>query len=400
MAGMTSRRIGQLTDVLSPVLRFFSDSPYSRLVDQPGIHDFAIGNPHELALPEFVGALQRQVPPQNDHWYGYPESLPEAQAAAARALSQRRGVAFAPEDVLLTNGAFSALVVALTVTVDPGDEVIFISPPWFFYETLIVAAGAVPVRVKVQPDTFDLDLQAIAAAITPRTSAIIVNSPNNPTGAIYPPATLTALGRLLTEAGARHGRAITLLSDESYSRIVYDGQPFHSPTFYYPNSLLIYTYGKTLLTPGQRMGYIALPPDMPGRDRLRSAFFVAQLMNGYAFPNALLQHALPELESVSIDIAHLQHKRDWMVSALRRMGYEVHVPGGAFYLLPRSPLADDWAFAERLGEKNILVLPGTIVELPGYFRISLTANDQMIEQALPGFAAALEEARQAAPATP
>jgi aspartate aminotransferase len=394
VTGSFSRRIGQLMEVLSPVMRYFTDSPYARLVDQPGIHDFAIGNPHELALPDFVAALQRQVAPQNDHWYGYPDNLPEAQAAAARALSQRRGVTFAPEDILLTNGAFAALAVALTVTVDPGDEVIFISPPWFFYESLIMAAGAVPVRVRVQPGTFDLDLQAIAGAITARTRAIIVNSPNNPTGVIYPPETLAALGRLLTEASARHGSAITLLSDEAYSRIVYDGQAFYSPTAYYPNSLLLYTYGKTLLTPGQRLGYIALPPDLPGRERLRGPIFLAQLINGYAFPNALLQHALPELEDVSIDIAHLQRRRDWMVSALRRMGYELHVPQGTFYLLPRSPLADDWAFAERLGEKNILVLPGAIVELPGYFRISLTGNDQMIEQALPGFAAAFEEARR------
>ena len=128
-----------------------------------------------------------------------------------------------------------------------------------------------------------------------------------------------------------------------------------------------------------------------GGGRLRAAIFVAQLMNGYAFPNALLQHALPELEQVSIDLAHLQRKRDGLVAALRDMGYTLHVPQGTFYLLPRSPLADDWAFAERLEAQKILVLPGIIVEEPGYFRISLTANDQMLEQALPGFAAALAE---------
>jgi aspartate aminotransferase len=395
MAEPISHRIQQLMDVLSPVMRFFTDSAYSRHVGEAGMHDFAIGNPHELALPEFVSALERQLPPRHDHWYGYTDYLPEARAAAARGLSQRRGVTFAPEDVLLTNGAFAALAVALAVVVNPGDEVIFISPPWFFYEALIASVGAVPVRVKVQPGTFDLDLPAIAAAITPRTSAIIVNSPNNPTGVIYPPATLAALGQLLTEAGARHGRAITLLSDEAYSRILFDGQPYHSPTAYYRHSLLLYTYGKTLLTPGQRVGYVALPPDLPGREQLRSAFFVAQIINGYSFPNALLQHALPDLENVSIDMAHLQHKRDWMVSSLRHMGYELHVPQGTFYLLPRSPLADDWAFTQRLAEKQILVLPGTIVEQPGYFRISLTANDEMIEQALPGFAAALAEARPA-----
>ena len=391
MNSRLSQRIEHLMSVLAPVNRFFSDSPYARHVGEPGYSDFAIGNPHELALPGFVGALQRQVPPQNERWYGYPESQPEARAAAARALSQRRGVTFAPEDVLLTNGAFAALAVALAAVTDPGDEVLFISPPWFFYESLIVSAGAVPVRVRVRPDTLDLDPEAIAAAITARTSAIIVNSPNNPTGLIYSPATLTRLGQVLREASARHGRAITLLSDEAYSRIIFDGQPFYSPSAYYPNSLLLYTYGKTLLTPGQRLGYIALPPDLPNREALRGALFMAQLVTGYAFPNALLQHALPELEEVSIDIAHLQHKRDWMVSALRQMGYAVRVPQGTFYLLPRSPLADDWAFAERLAAHKILVLPGTIVDLPGYFRISLTANDGMIEQALPGFAAALKQ---------
>ena len=394
MTDLSSRRIGQLMQGLAPVMRFFTDSPYARLVDRPGIHDFAIGNPHELALPAFVGALERQLPPRNDHWYGYPSSLPEAQAAAARALSQRRGVTFAPEDILLTNGAFAALAVALMVTTDPGDEVIFISPPWFFYESMIAAAGATPVRVKAKRGSFDLDLEAIAAALTPRTSAILINSPNNPTGVIYSPETLTALGQLLSAASARNSRPITLLSDEAYSRILFDGQPFHSPTRYYPNSLLIYTYGKTLLTPGQRIGYIALPPDLPEHARWRDAIFVAQIMNGYAFPNALLQHALADLEEVSIDLDRLQRKRDGMVAALRQMGYELHVPQGTFYLLPHSPLADDWAFSERLAEKNILVLPGLIVEEPGYFRISLTANDDMIEQALPGFAAALAEARQ------
>ena len=395
---MTSQRIQRLMGVVSPVTRFLLDSTYARHHDEPGSYDFAIGNPHELALPEFVSALQRQLPPQSESWYGYTTGLPEAQAAAARALSQRRGQSFAPEDILLTNGAFAALVVALTVVADPGDEVIFISPPWFFYEALIAAAGAVPVRVKVRPGTFDLDLDAIAAAITPRTCAILINSPNNPTGKIYPPETLAGLGALLTQASARHGRTITLLSDEAYSRILYDRRPFHSPTAFYPSSLLLYTYGKTLLTPGQRLGYIALPPGLPDRERLRSAIFVAQVVSGFAFPNALLQHALPELEGVSIDMAHLQHKRDWMVGELRRIGYELHAPDGTFYLLPRSPLADDWAFAERLAEKKIYVLPGAVVELPGYFRISLTANDQMIEQALPGFAAALEEARRAQPA--
>ncbi len=294
----------------------------------------------------------------------------------------------------MTNGAFAAIAVAVGAITDPGDEVIYISPPWFFYEAMIASSMGTPVQVQCDPVTFDLDLAAIEAAITPRTRAIIVNSPNNPTGRIYPPATLTALADLLTAASQRNGRTIYLLSDELYNRIVYDGRDFTTPTAYYSQSFLLYTYGKTLLTPGQRIGYIALPPSMPERERIRPAILASQVVTGYAFPNALLQHALPDLEKLSIDIEHLQAKRDRLVAALQGMGYHLHSPEGTFYLLVRSPLADDVAFCHWLAERNVLVLPGATFEMPGYFRISITASDDMIDRALPGFAAALSEFKE------
>jgi aspartate aminotransferase len=157
---------------------------------------------------------------------------------------------------------------------------------------------------------------------------------------------------------------------------------------------LLYTYGKTLLTPGERMGYIALSPTLPQRDALRSTLFAAQLVTGFAFPNALLQHALPDLEKLSIDIPALQRKRDRLYDALRHMGYRLHKPEGTFYLLVQSPLADDEIFTALLAEHNILCLPGTLVEMPGYFRLSLTANDAMIERSLAGFEAALHRGRR------
>src|SRR5262249_40556899 len=150
------------------------------------------------------------------------------------------------------------------------------------------------------------------------------------------------------------------------------------------------------LTPGQRVGYIALSPNMGSRDTVRIALFAAQLVSGWSFPNALLQHALADIEKLSIDIPHLQYKRDWMVSALRDMGYEMHVREGTFYLLVKSPWEDDVAFVSMMADHNVLCLPGAVVEAPGHFRISLTANDEMIERGLPGFASALEEARQKA----
>jgi aspartate aminotransferase len=337
-------------------------------------------------VPGFADALRRWSDPQDKDWFAYKFSEPAAQEIVARSLRARTGIAYEPADVAMTNGAFAGLGVALRAVIDPGDEVIFSVPPWFFYETVVRAVGAVPVRVPIRPEGFDLDLDAIAAAITPWTRAIIVNSPNNPTGRIYPADQLRALAAVLTEASARNGRPIYLVSDEAYCRIVFDGRDCPSPTAFYPFSFLIYTYGKTLLTPGQRIGYVAIPPSMPGREAVRDALFAAQLMHGYAFPNALLQHALGDLEGLSIDVGRLQARRDRVVAGLRASGYEVVEPEGAFYVLARSPEPDDLAFAERLGERRVFVLPGTVFEMPGWFRISLTANDGMVERALPLFA--------------
>jgi aspartate aminotransferase len=387
-------RVQSLAEATRPFMRFFTESPYARKAGTPGVNDFAVGNPHELALPGLVDSLQRRAVPQDERWFAYKLSEPESQEIVAASLRAWRGLPFEPADIALTNAGFGALSVGLRAVSEPGDEVIYSLPPWFFYEVLCVEAGLVPVKVATKPVTFDLDLEAIAAAITARTRVVIVNTPHNPTGRIYPPAMLDALAALLTEASRRFGRTIYILSDEPYSRIVFDGQAFHSPSAHYPNTLIAYSYGKVLLAPGQRIGFLALPPTMPGREELRQAILLVQIAGAFQWPNALLQHALADLDRLSIDLGHLQRKRDRMLEALRAMGYQVHTPEGTFYLLPRSPWADDVAFTDLLGEHDILVLPGTVCEIPGYFRISLTANDAMIERALPGFAAAIEHARR------
>jgi aspartate aminotransferase len=200
---VVSQRITQVMARLAPVAQFFTASAYARRAGEPGICDFAVGNPHELVLPGFVEALGRAIVPQGNAWFGYKNNEPAACAVVATALRERRGLPFEADDILLTNGAFAALAVVLGAIVDPGDEVIFLSPPWFFYEALIAAAGAQPVRVKIDPTTFNLNLAAIEAAIGPRTRAIIVNSPHNPTGKIYSAATLERLASLLTAASAQ-----------------------------------------------------------------------------------------------------------------------------------------------------------------------------------------------------
>jgi aspartate aminotransferase len=396
MTLQVSQRVTRTLSSIEPLLKFQAEPRWARLLADPESSNFIFGNPQEMPLVGFVEAIRRLSVPQNKDWFAYKMSLPEAQQAVAAGLRERRGIAFEPDDICMTNGAFAGISIALAAITDPGDEVIYISPPWFFYESLIAAHSATPVRVKILPETFDLDLEAIAAAITPRTRAILVNSPHNPTGRIYPAGLLRALAELLAKASQRNGRAIYLLSDEAYYRIIFDGRAYYSPTEHYANTFLIYTYGKTLLTPGARMGYIALPPAMPDREQMRSAILAAQVLTGYGFPNAVLQYAAPELENISIDVAALQRRRDRLVDALRGMGYTPTVPEGTFYVLVRSPIEDDMAFVERLADEKVLCLPGAIFEAPGYFRISLTANDGMVERALPGFARALAKTARAA----
>jgi aspartate aminotransferase len=388
-----SRRAAAFPELTSfqRLQQFSFTSAYSRRQTEPGIYDFTFGNPHEMPPAAYVDALREALEPQNNDWFAYKLSEPAAQEAAAASLSRHLDLPVPPEDILLTTGGFAAISIAMKTVADPGDEVIFSLPPWFMYETLAVEAGLTPVKVSIDLETFDLDLTAIAAAITPRTRIVIVNTPNNPTGRIYSPETLRQLAALLEEASARNGRRIYVVSDEPYNRIVYDGARFHSPLKYYPYTLLAYSYGKTHLSPGQRIGYIALPPGMPlaEREQLRGAVTSLTIAIGWAFPNALLQHALPRLEHYTIDLAHLQRKRDRLVDALTGMGYDVSRPEGTFYLWVRSPLADDVAFTEALAERDIFVMAGYLFETPGFFRISLTANDEMIERSLPGFVAAI-----------
>lgn len=363
--------------------------------DNADILDFSFGDPREMAPDAYVAALREAAVPRNECWFAYTWSKPEAQQAAAASLGRLTGIPFEPDDILLTNGGFAALSTAVKIVADSGDEAIFSLPPWFFYEPLLIEAGLVPVKVRIDPESFDLDLDAIAAAITPRTRLVIVNTPNNPTGRIYSPETLRRLAVLLEEASVRNNRRIFILSDEPYNRIVFSGVRFHSPAEFYPHTLIAYSYGKTLLAPGQRVGYLALPPTLPDREHIRTAAQMVQMASGYLYPNAVMQYALPELEQQSIDIARLERRRDFMVDALTAMGYGVHRPEGTFYLFPRSPLADDEAFARMLAEQGIMVLPGAVFETPGFFRICLTATDATCERALPGFAAAI---RQALPA--
>lgn len=354
-------------------------------LDQDDALDFTFGNPHEMALPGLVDALRPQLEPRTIDWFAYKTSERTPREVVASALAEELSLPFEPEDIAMTKGAFGAIDLALHLLADVGDEVVVPIPGWFCYAPMLRAADLVPVDAPLDPVTFDLDVAAIASAITPRTRIVVVNSPANPTGRVYGRAVLDALAEALNEASKRNGRRIWLLSDEPYRRIRFDGVPFISPAAAYPWTVIDYSYGKVLLAPGQRLGYLALGPSMPTADRaaLRGALMALQLAIGWDFPDAVMQYAVPALESVSIDMDELTAKRDRMYGAMSAAGYVVTRPEGTFYLWGRAPGGDGDAFCAHLANSGVYLMPGSLFDRPEHFRISLTATMDMIDRALP-----------------
>ena len=383
-----SRRAQSAFAAATGVFRFLMTP---RELAHPDACDFLAGNPQEMAMPEYVRSIQRAIEPDSPSYYAYGPPWRGAIESVAAALSERLDLDLDPDDVFLTRGAASGLYLALRTVIDPGDEVVAFSPPWFFYEAMILGESGQMLRVPLTEGDFDLDLDALERALTPRTRAVIINTPHNPSGRIYPEAQLRRLADVLERASQRNRRRIYLLSDEAYARILFDGRRMVTPARFYPATFMLHSYSKTLLAPSQRAGYLAMPPSMPDREQLRFALIAGSLGAGVV-PDTAMQRAMPELERLTIDVGALQKRRDRLVADLRRTGYQVSSPEATFYLFPRSPIPDAVEFCDWLAERRVYTLPGEAFERPGYFRISLTATDAMVDRALPVFSEAMQVA--------
>jgi aspartate aminotransferase len=353
------------------------------------VADLTFGNPHEPPLPDLVGALRKHIELQGVDWFAYKMSEAEPRRAIAEGLRLELGMDFAPEDIAMTRGAYGAITLAFSILMDPGDECIIPVPGWFLYVASLSLTKAVAVKVPLRDKDFDLDIGAIGAAITARTRIVIVNTPHNPTGVIYSRERLKELAAVLQRKSAEYGRPIFILSDEPYRRIRFDGAPFTSPAEVYPWTLIDYSYGKVLLAPGPRLGYLAICPDMPSEDRagLRTSAERTQLAAGCAFPDSILQYAVKDLETVSIDVAAYERKRDRLYDTLTQWGYSMTRPSGAFCLWGKAPGGDALGFTAAMAKLGVFVVPGTLFERPGDFRISLTGTEGMIEASLAAFEA-------------
>ena len=354
------------------------------------VFDLSLGNPIIEPPAEFKSELRRLAnePMAGMHRYMPNPGYLETRQAVADTLSEETGLEFSGADVVMTCGAAAAANVVLKTILNPGDEVIILAPYFFEYLYYIDNHDGVAVVVNTT-DRFQLDLNAIEQSITPKTRAIIVNSPNNPSGVVYSAEEISALSDLLNLKQVEYGSEIFLISDEPYKRIIFDGQDFPQIIPGYINSVIVTSHAKDLALPGERIGFIAINPNYPEKDELAGGFSFCNRTLGFVNAPALMQHVVRGLQGVSVDPDYYQRKRDFMHTALSEMGYDTVKPQGAFYLYPKAPIEDDVAFTRELLQWNVLVVPGRGFGTPGYFRISYCVEDWVLEGAVKGLAKAV-----------
>jgi aspartate aminotransferase len=357
------------------------------------VFDFSLGNPVLEPPPQFYEALQHLAtqPRPGMHRYMPNIGYPETRAAIAAQLAQETGVAFTEQHIVMVVGAAGGLNVVLKTLLDPGDEVIIFAP--YFVEYLFYVENHQGIARVVPTDArFNLDLQALERALSPRTRVVLINSPNNPSGVVYPAATIQALGELLARQQAAFGTQIYLVSDEPYKKLLFDGATYPEVYPYYANSLVVTSHAKDLALPGERIGYIATNPACVDVQEVQDGLSFANRTLGFVNAPALMQHIVTRLQGVTIDVGQYELKRNMLCDNLQAMGYDLVRPQGAFYVFPRAPMADDVAFVRALQQQRILTVPGSGFGTPGYFRLAYCVEDQTIENALEGFRAVAKDA--------
>jgi aspartate aminotransferase len=386
-----SRAVTENLKKASWIRRMFEEG--ARLKQERGadkVFDFTLGNPEIEPPPAVLAAARRVLDSDARHLHAYMPNAghPRVRQAVADRLRAATGLPYTADHVLMTVGAGAALNTVLKALLDPGDEVITVAP--FFAEYTFYAENHGG-RLVVVPPRADLtpDVARIEAAITPRTRAVLLNSPNNPSGVIYPASTFLELEAVL----GRAGRPIVLISDEPYRALVFeDVRPPEVPPLV-TRSVVATSWSKSLAIPGERIGYLALSPRMPEAAALFEACTFTSRVLGFVNAPALWQWVVAEVGDQVIDVAPYREKRDLMYEGLLRIGYECVKPQGAFYVFPRTPIEDDVAFVRLLAEEGVLTVPGSGFGAPGHIRISLTVERETVIRALPGFERAFRAAR-------
>jgi aspartate aminotransferase len=382
-----SEKVKNALEGASWVRRMFEQGEeLKKLYGEENIFDFSLGNPNlepPASLKKALKALADQ-PIAGMHRYMPNNGYVETRRAIAQYIAEESGLPFGEKHIVMTVGAAGGLNVVFKALLDEGDEVIVPSPYFMEFKFYIENSGG-RIRLVETHDNFSLNLKEIEKAFGKKTKAVLINSPNNPTGVVYNRESLEELGRLLKEKSRELKRTLYLITDEAYRRIVFDQVKLPIAFQYYPHTIRVTSHSKDLSLPGERIGYIAANPSCEEVEELIAAIVFANRTLGFVNAPALMQRLVAPLQRNSINVKEYEEKRDLFYHSLSSYGYQIVKPEGAFYLFPKAPIEDDVAFVKELQSKRILTVPGTGFGKPGYFRIAYAVERKAIEKSLPGF---------------
>lgn len=356
------------------------------------VYDFSLGNPDLESPPEFTAALIEESKKTGPLVHGYMPNagFVQTRQAIADMLTQESDIDFTADHVMMTVGAAGALNVLFKSILEPGEEVIVIAPFFAEYDFYIDNHQGVRVIAESTPDLLP-DIGKIRSKITSKTRALLINSPNNPSGRVYDETVLRNLSTMLESASKKFGKPIYLIADGPYKKIIYDGLSCISPFLFYRNAILATSFSKDLSLAGERIGYLAVSPFADDdKDIINAATFCNRVL-GYVNAPALMQRVIPHVLDAQVNVTIYQRRRDLLFSALTEIGYEVIKPQGTFYIFPKCPIDDDIRFVQALQEKLILTTPGTGFHRKGYFRIAYCVSEEIIRRAIPGFKAVFDQ---------
>jgi aspartate aminotransferase len=380
-----SRKIEEMQASSSFIRKMFETG--ARLKEEFGaenVYDFSIGNPSALPPREFTDILLEEAAKENMHGYMPNAGYPFVREQIASYLKEEQKVPFEAAHILMTSGAGGALNVALKTILNPGDKVLASRPCFMEYRFYCDNHGGTLELVDCLPG-FDLNVEAFEQAIDETTAAVIINSPNNPSGKVYTQETLKKLAAMLERKSTELGRRIYILCDEPYRKIVYGGAEVPSIPAIYPHTMVCTSYSKDLSIPGERIGFLAIAPELEDRDHIVNGAVLCNRILGYVNASALMQRVAGRLQGMAVDVAQYQRKRDALGKILQDCGFDLDLPEGTFYLFPRAPMGDDSLIVNLLQEQNILAVPGKGFGLPGYFRLSYCVDDDVIKRSEKAF---------------
>lgn len=392
---MISEKMIKLAGGNSAIRAMFEEgNRLAALYGRENVYDFSLGNPNFPAPAEVNNAIKEVLDAVDStvvHGYMSNSGFEDVRATVADSINRRFGTSFTAKNILMTVGAAGGLNVILKTLLNPGDEVLTFSPYFVEYGNYVGNYDGVLKAVPADPETFQPDAEKLAAAVTPKTKAVIINNPNNPTGVVYSEETIKKLAAALEAKQQEYGISIYLISDEPYRELAYDGVDVPYLTKFYRNTIVGYSWSKSLSLPGERIGYLVLPDELDEAELITTAASIANRVLGFVNAPSLMQLAVAKCVDAQVDLAGYDANRKALYEGLRELGFECAKPEGAFYLWVKSPEADEKEFVSKAKKYNILMVPGSSFAWPGYVRLAYCVSNDMIMRSMPAFRKLAEE---------